>query len=352
MLRLIFLFLFLIYVQLLYGQSDPLTLSRIDEKIPIQTSGGRLFWGDVLFFHEWHIQKNINFGNYRLIDANAVQRAFGTFDECKLRLNEICSENKLQPMSGNVLIVVHGFGGSGRRTKKLAKWFQEQKIYNHVINFTYPSMSQSILEHSRMLDSVIRNLSGNVRCIDFVAHSLGCIVVRRYLSGSLDEKWVAAANPLEERDKFSPDNRIGRFIMLGPPNHGAELAVKLIGNNRAVRIFTGITGDELGMRWEETNKKLGIPKCEFAIIAGGCGDKKGFSRLIKGDDDGVVSVEGTKLLGAVEWILFNMKHDELLQNEIIFEYALEFLKKGTFSGLYEKNKNNTEIKNNKISVDY
>ncbi|MDR1478618.1 MAG: hypothetical protein LBJ00_06715 [Planctomycetaceae bacterium] len=304
--------------------------------MPIRTSGGYLFWGDVLFFRDWHIQKNIKFDSYRLLDGNAVQHAWGTFDECKLRLDELCAEDKLQPMSGNVLIIVHGFGSSGHRTKKLAEWFRDQKIYDHVINFTYPSTSQSIIEHSRMLDNVVRNLSGNVRRIDFIAHSLGSIVVRRYLSGVLDDKWVAAVDPLLVRDKFTPDVRIGRFVMLGPPNHGSELAVKLIGNSKVVRVLTGTTGDELGVRWAETSKSLGIPKCEFAIIAGGRGDDKGFSRLIKGDDDGVVSVEGTKLAGATEWVLFYMEHDDLLQMEVIFEYSSEFLKRGTFKKITDQ----------------
>ncbi|MDR2642820.1 MAG: hypothetical protein LBC74_08495 [Planctomycetaceae bacterium] len=338
MFRLIFLFLTFVCGQLLYGQSDVGVWRRFDEKVPIRTNGGYLFWGDVLFFREWHIQKNINFGNYRLIDGSAVQRAFGTFEECKKRLDEICVEEKLQPMSGNVLIVVHGFGSSGHRTKKLAEWFREQKVYDHVINFTYPSTTQSILEHARLLDNVVRNLSGDVSRIDFVAHSLGCIVVRRYLSGILDDKWVAAAEPVAERNKFTPDARIGRFVMLGPPNHGAELASKLIGDNKIVRMFAGTTGDELGLHWADTNRSLGIPKCEFAIIAGGRGNDKGFSRLIKGDDDGVVSVEGTKLAGAAEWILFYMAHDDLLQTEVIFEYSLEFLTKGTFRELAEKAK--------------
>jgi pimeloyl-ACP methyl ester carboxylesterase len=336
-----FIFLFVIFLcggQLHYGQSDIGGMRRVDERVPIRTSGGYLFWGDVLFFHGWHIQKNINFDSYRLIDSNAIQRAYGTFEECKTRLEEIRQEEKLSPMSGNILIVVHGFGSSGHRTKKLAEWFDDQEVYDHIINFTYPSTTQSILEHARMLESVIKNLSDDVRRIDFVAHSLGCIVVRRYLSGVLDDKWVAPADPVLVRDKFTPDARIGRFVMLGPPNHGAELAVKLIGENRAMRFITGTTGDELGLNWEKTNKSLGIPKCEFAIIAGGRGNNKGFSRLIEGDDDGVVSVEGTKLIGAAEWILFYMKHDDLLQAQIIFEYSLEFLKKGTFKELAEKSK--------------
>ncbi|MDR1926035.1 MAG: alpha/beta hydrolase [Planctomycetaceae bacterium] len=320
------------------GQPNAGRVKQLDEKIPVRTNGGYFFWGDVLFDGDWHIQKNVVIGSYRLLDGNAVQRAYGTFDECKLRLDEVRAEEKLEAMSGNVLIILHGFGSSGHRTRKLANWFKGQNAYDHVINFTYPSTSQSILEHARMLDGVIRNLPRGVVRIDFVAHSLGCIVIRRYMSGPLDDDWVLEDGQVGERNNFLPDKRIGRFVMLGPPNHGSELATKFIGTDRVRLAITGETGKELGAHWSETAKSLGVPKCEFAIIAGGRGNNRGFSMMIAGDDDGIVSTEGTKLNGAAEWILFYIDHDGLLRTETIFAYALVFLKTGSFKSITPHNK--------------
>ncbi len=108
------------------------------------------------------------------------------------------------------------------------------------------------------------------------------------------------------------------------------IAEKLIGRDPVRRYFTGKSGDELGIDWEKTEKTLGIPCCPFAIIAGGRGNADGHSTLIPGDDDGIVSVEGTRLDGTDGWVQFFVGHNELLWNEDVFNFALRFLKTGKF----------------------
>lgn len=300
----------------------------LDERFPVKTTGGIWFWGDVLFFHDYRIQKNAATGSYRLLDAKAKQRTTGTFEECRNRLREIETEEGLHPMSGTALIIMHGFGSNAIATKHLAEWFRQQKAYDFVFNMAYPSTMQSIFDHAVMLGSVVRNLPPTVERIDLIGHSLGSIVMRRYLSGPLDSDWQISGNRMEERGQFLPDARIGRLIMLGPPNHGAEIAKKLIGRDPIRRRFSGESGDQLGVDWAETEKTLGIPCCEFAIIAGGRGDDKGFTPLIAGDDDGIVSTEGTKLEGAADWLQFYLGHGELLLTEEVFQAAFRFMRTG------------------------
>jgi len=303
-------------------------MRKLDERIPIKTTGGILFWGDVLFDHGWHIQKNVATDSYRLLDANAVQRAYGTFQECKNRLDAIRVEEKIQPMTGTVVIVLHGFGANAMMTKDLRDYLRDRKTHDHVFCMSYPSTMQSILDHAKMLDQVVRNLPPTVRRVDFVGHSLGSIVLRRYLSGPLDEQWQVPEKRMEFRQQFSPDPRIGRFVMLGPPNHGAVLAEKLIGNSPVRRFFSGESGDELGTQWKEAEKSLGIPCCPFMIVAGGRGNRMGYNLLIPGDNDGIVSTDGTKLEGAEKWMLFNAVHDELLLSPAVFNAVEKFLLRG------------------------
>jgi len=327
MARIFSLFLILLLVsfpQLLRGQEGGL-LRTLDERIPIRTTGGMLFWGDVLFDNGWYIQRNVATNSYRLLDVNAIQRAYGTFDECKNRLEAIQAEEGILPMTGTVVIILHGFGANAMMTRSLGDWLRERRTHDHVFCMSYPSTMQPILEHARMLDSVVRNLPPTVSRIDFVGHSLGSIVIRRYLSGPLDENWRVPENRMEFRQQFSPDPRIGRFVMLGPPNHGAVIAARLIGNDPVRRFFSGASGDELGINWKETEKMLGIPCCPFMIIAGGRNNDIGFSLLIPGDDDGMVSTEGTKLEGAEKWMLFNVVHNELLQSPAVFNAVERFL---------------------------
>ena len=295
------------------------------EGIPFKTTGGMFFWGDVLVDGSWHIQKNVATDFCRLLDAHDVQRAHGTFHECKSRLESIRVKDGMLPMTGSVVIVLHGFGANATVTKDLANWLRERGTHDHVFCMSYPSTMQSIFEHAKMLDSVVRNLPPTVRRIDFVGHSLGGIVIRRYLGGPLDENWQVPENKMEFRKQFSPDPRIGRFVMLGPPNHGAVLAEKLIGNSRVRRFFSGESGDELGIHWKDAEKSLGIPCCPFMIVAGGRGNKMGYNLLIPGDNDGIVSTEETKLEGAEKWMLFNAVHEELLYSPAVFNVTEKFL---------------------------
>jgi len=311
----------------LWGQDGNL-LRRLDEIVPIKTTGGILFWGDIFYSNGWHIQQNAATDAYRLLDVHAVQRAFGSFDECKNRLEAIEIEEGIPPMFGTIVIVLHGFGSNIFMTRHLGEWFRERETHDHVFCMSYPSTMQSILDHAKMLDSVVQNLPPTVSRIDFIGHSLGGLVIRRYLSGPLDENWQVPEIKHEFRNMFSPDPRIGRFVMLGPPNHGAVIATKLIGNDPVRRFIGGKSGDELGTHWEDTETTLGIPCCPFAIIAGGRGGNQGYSRLIPGDNDGMVSTEGTRLEGAEKWMLFNVTHNEMLQTPAVFNAIERFLLKG------------------------
>ena len=323
--------LFLSFVFLsttLCGQESNNPLRTLDEKIPIKTTGGILFWGDVLYSNGWHIQKNVTTDSYRLLDANSVQRSLGTFDECKNRLDAILAEEEVQPMTGSVVIILHGFGSNSLMTRNLGDWIREQETHDHVFCMSYPSTMQSIYEHAKMLDRLVKNLPPTVERIDFIGHSLGGIVIRRYLSGPLDEDWRVPANKMEFRKTFSPDPRVGRLVMLGPPNHGAVIATRLIGNDPVRRFLMGKSGDELGTNWKAVEKSLGIPCCPFMIVAGGRGNNMGFSLLIPGDNDGMVSTEGTKLEGAEKWMLFNVGHNEMLLSPSVFNAVEKFLLKG------------------------
>ena len=322
------LFLALVFFPLTTRGQEIGSLREWDERIPIKTTGGIFFWGDVLFNHGWHIQKNAATDSYRLLDENSVQRALGTFEECKNRLEEIQAEEGLLPMIGTVVIILHGFGSNSLMTKNLGEWLADRETHDHVFCMSYPSTMQSILEHAKTLDRLVKNLPPTIKRIDFIGHSLGGIVIRRYLSGPLDDDWRVPENKMEFRQRFSPDPRVGRFVMLGPPNHGAVIASRLIGNDPVRKLLTGKSGGELGTNWKEVEKTLGIPCCPFMIVAGGRGNTLGYSLLIPGDNDGMVSTEGTRLEGAEKWMLFNVGHNEMLLTPAVYNAVEKFLLKG------------------------
>lgn len=326
---------FLVVISLFVAMALPAQerpFAKLEEIVPLKTAGGLFFWGDVHFSRDYHIQKNVKTGTYRLLDEHSFLRETGSFDDCRRRLEELETEKNVKPLSGRIVILLHGYGSSPVTMRPLADWLRTRPEYDAVFSLAYPSTFQPILEHARMLDLVVKGLPTSVSRIDFVGHSLGSIVMRRYLSGPLDDDWIVPFDRLAARDQFKPDPRVGRFVMLGPPNHGAELATKLIGSNPVSRRVGGESGDELGIHWNTTELSLGLPCCPFGIIAGGRGDDRGYSVLIPGDDDGIVSTEGTRLPSAEDWIQFHVGHGEMLMTEEVFIATFRFLEGKSFRG--------------------
>jgi triacylglycerol lipase len=154
---------------------------------------------------------------------------------------------------------------------------------------------------------VIESLDG-IDEINFVTHSMGGLVVRAY---SMD----------------FDDPRIKRFVMLGTPNQGAELA-DITHQYWLLRTAAGPGARQLGTRADGLIPKLPVPKWEFAVIAGSRGTADGWNPLIPGDDDGTVTVESTKLPGAADFATVRAYHSRLLWNEESLTHTVNFIKDG------------------------
>src|SRR6185503_12645664 len=135
------------------------------------------------------------------------------------------------------------------------------------------------------LAKLVDGLEG-VQEVNFVAHSLGNLVIRHFLADR--------ANSSDPRPRSW---RLGRIVMLAPPNQGAEIAMQFR-HNPIYQTVWGETGRELAEEWSSLSQKLAVPSCQFGIIAGGVGNSVGRNPLLSGDDDFVVCVEETRLVGA------------------------------------------------------
>lgn len=280
--------------------------------VPLPTFGGVQFWSDELCFWDWRIQRNAYTGHCRLIDGKSIRHAWGTFEECERELKSIREYDKLPPMSGRAIIVLHGLGGFPAVMTPLAARLQED-CDCQVFNLAYPSTRADMASHARGLSSVIEHLEGIER-IDLVGHSLGNVVIRYYLGEA-------------ERSASGADPRIGRVVMLAPPNQRSKRA-EWWGRHRVVSELLGKSFEQLGADWDEINDKLGAPPGEFAIIAGGLDDDRGFSTALAGDDDGVLPVAATKLAGATDFIVVNARHSLLLINAEAHDCTVRFLQTG------------------------
>ncbi len=262
--------------------------------IQSKTLGGQYFWADELVYFGWRIQRNTFTGHCRLLDGEKRRNTYGTFEQCNAKLEEIKRQNGLPPMKGKAVLVLGGLGDARAIPEVMAKFLHDRGGYMAEC-VAYPSLFDEIGRHAKSLDSVVRHLDG-IEEIDFVGHSMGNLVIRRYLGDQTD----AAKGK-------TPDKRISRIVMLGPPNQGAELAEKLGDNPVFIAVF-GSAGQQLGKRWAELQPTLATPACEFGIIAGGRGDDRGYNPLLNGDNDGIVTVASTRLAGARDFLLVKELH--------------------------------------------
>ncbi len=286
---------------MLPAQEEPL-----NPNLPTKTLGGREFWGDVIHFHGWRIQHNVVSGHFRLLDCDDVRHAWGTREQCQAKLDEIKLEKKLPKMSGDGVLLVHGIT---RSSKSMAGYRESlEKAGLSVFPFDYPSTRVDLNASAEYLHQVIESLAGIER-LHIVAHSMGGVVARTYRSKHRDE-------------------RLGRLVLVGSPQNGAELADMM--RDKANLIFKpifGPAGQQLITDQSGFLAKLPVPDVEFAVIAGGHAPD-GYNPLIPGDDDGIVSVASTRLAGAADYLYLDSLHLALNRNATAHAATVRFLQTG------------------------
>ena len=183
-----------------------------------------------------------------------------------------------------------------------------------VVNVDYPSRSAGI---GQLSEEVISAALADPRLrscekIHFVTHSLGGILVRAYVA----------------KCKIA---KLGRVVMLGPPNQGSEV-VDRIGPWRLFRSINGPAGQELGTGADSLPNRLGPVDFELGVIAGDRSINWINSAMIEGPDDGKVSVERTKVEGMKEHVVFHCTHPMMMKNRAVIDATLSFLATGSFGG--------------------
>ncbi len=280
-------------------------------------------WTDEFAYQGWRIQRNAVIGHFRLICPQNDRHVFGTYENCFNEFQRLKREVPISPMPKHIVVMLHGLGATPLVMRGFANYLVENGGL-HVENIGYASTVENIPIFAKSLDHVIRGFEG-VELVDFVAHSTGNIVIRRYL-GDIER----SGNP--------PPVAFGRMVMISPPNHGAEL-VDLISEKSGIHpirsiglAFAGETAIELAPRrgWRELEKTLVTPPLEFGIIAGGLGNELGYLSQLPGDDDGLLTVETMKLAGATDFIQVKGIHQLQPVNDQVHLQTLSFLKYGRF----------------------
>lgn len=270
-----------------------------------------LCWTDMAVRHDWRVQRHSGDGRYRILDPGDRTVREGSEAECRRAYAALADDGTIPPHAGPTVILLHGLGEGRDSMRPLAEHLRAT-VDAAVISFGYASVTATLDDHGAALAEVVAGLPATAP-VSFVGHSLGNIVVRR---------WLAMA----DRDAC---DRVQRVVMLGPPNQGSRLARMAAGLWGLADHVEG-SARELVFDWHRVAPQLAVPACDFGIVAGGKGDDTGYSTLLAGDDDAVVCVDETRLPGARDFLLLPVHHAAMMRDPAVQRATTSFLETGRF----------------------
>jgi hypothetical protein len=214
------------------------------------------------------------------------------------------------PASQDCVVLLHGLARTSTSMIRLETHLKRADF--SVVNIDYPSRDDSVQNLAD--DAVSRGLANceeiEPNKIHFVTHSLGGILVRFYFQNEVDD-------------------RLGRVVMLGPPNGGSEV-VDAMNSIPGFGLLNGPSGDQLGTTDGSMPRFLGPVDFELGVIAGNQSINPIYAGLIPGEDDGKVSVESTRVEGMNEHLILPVTHTWMMFNSDVIEQTIHFLKTGAF----------------------
>lgn len=202
--------------------------------------------------------------------------------------------NGTRQSGAEVVVLVHGLG-RGPSSMEPIRAPLEAAGYD-VRNWAYDSTGQTIETSSEQLSGFLSRLddSPNVDRIHFVTHSLGGILVRHALATDEPAK-------------------IGRVVMLAPPNRGSESA----------RFWAPLAGKlikPLGQLSDDPDSdvnQIAVPEgVEIGVIAAA--------------QDGKVKVADTHLAGEADHLVVPGFHTFIMRREEVAEQVMHFFRHGRF----------------------
>jgi len=207
-------------------------------------------------------------------------------------------------------VVLHGIARTYCCMRSLSD-FLEANDYR-VFNVGYPSTRyplEALIEHVNR--KVTEFNKDHQRKIHFVGYSMGGLLARGVIN------------------RNRPTN-LGRVVQLASPNQGSEVA-DFWKNNFLFKWIFGPAGQELGAKKKSFEEILGPVDYELGVVAGNRTLDPFSSALIKGPNDGKVSVEKTKVTGLMDHIVIPVTHTFIIYNRQAWDQTLHFLEHGKFN---------------------
>lgn len=211
---------------------------------------------------------------------------------------------------GDHVVMLDGIAHDGRDMRKLGRFLHAAGY--RAVTLGYPSTRLPIEKlASEYIPSRMQHLvPDDGRPIHFVTHSMGGIVLRKMLH--------TVGLP-----------RMGRAVMIAPPNHGSPV-VDVLRHFSPFRWYFGPSGLQLGTCRESV--PLALPPADFdvGVLAGDVSFDPWFNGMFEGPHDGKVSVASTRLEGMSDFRILPYSHYFIHRRHAVHTLALNYLQHGRF----------------------
>ena len=260
-------------------------------------------WGDVWLRAGWRVQRHAATGQARLLAPDAAYIAAGKLEDCVARAE------KYAPRLGarRAAVLLHGLWHHSGIMQGLQAVLEAQGWA--VANINYPSLRQPLAAHAAAAGQVAQVLGQDGAAeIAFVGHSLGGLVARTAMAGAAAQGW-----------------RPGRLVLLGSPAQGSAIA----GRFQNAPGYSRITGPCGVALTPAGAARVAMPACRgVLVVAGGTGNW-GYNPLLRGDNDGLISVAETRLPGyETGFLLTRARHRSLPAKAETITASVRFLETG------------------------